>query len=148
MVREAIGRGRMSIVGPPLDTPVTEMEYRRVVAAMSSNGADALIVHDQPENLTNRQLICELAEKAHLPTIYPYREFVETGGLMAYATDFADLYRHGADQIDLIFRGERPADIPFYQARKFELCFNLKTAKALDLTIPPSLLAQADEVIE
>ena len=148
VVREAIERDGMSVVGPALDTPLTDAGYRRVLAAMAQEGADALIVHDQPENLTNRRLICDLAEKGGLPAVYPYSEFVNFGGLMAYAVDLPDIYRHAAGQIDLILKGSKPGDIPFYQASKFELVINLKTARALGLTIPPSLLVRADEVIE
>ena len=82
------------------------------------------------------------------PTIYPIREFVEAGGLMAYSIDLADIYRRLANLIDKILRGDNPADIPFYQPTKFELSINLKTAKALGLEMPAMLLARADEVIE
>jgi len=148
LVREVIQRDGMTVVGPPLDTPLNEAEYRRIVGVMVQSGADSLIVHDQPENITNRQLICRLAEEAYLPAVYPYRTFVEVGGLIAYTADLGDLSRHAADQVDLIFKGAKPRDIPFYQASKFELSLNLRTAKALGLTIPNSLLAQADKVIE
>jgi ABC-type uncharacterized transport system substrate-binding protein len=83
-----------------------------------------------------------------LPAAYPIREFVEAGGLMAYAINYPDLYFRFASFIDKIFKGTKPADLPIEQPTKFELVINLKTAKALGLTIPPSLLARADQVIE
>ena len=95
-----------------------------------------------------RQLIPELAEQARLPAIYPYREFVEAGGLIAYAPDFTDLARRFAEQVHEMLNGAKPGDMPIYQPTKFELVINLKTAKALGLTFPPSVLARADEVIE
>jgi putative ABC transport system substrate-binding protein len=83
-----------------------------------------------------------------LPAIYPWREFTEFGGLMAYGVDLQDIYRHAADQVDQILRGEKPGDIPFVQPTKFELVINLKTAKALSITVPPTVIIAADEVIE
>jgi len=115
---------------------------------MSHDRVGALVVSNDPENFTNRKVIVELAESAGLPAIYPWRENIELGGLMAYAFDPVDLFRHAAHQVDQILKGANPGDIPFYQSAKFELVINLKAAKALSLKIPPSLLARADEVIE
>jgi putative tryptophan/tyrosine transport system substrate-binding protein len=148
MVREVTLKAGISLIGPPLDSPLGEAEYRRVFAAMMQGGAQALLVGDQPENFTNQRLIVELAEMARLPAISAYREYVELGGLMAYAYDLGDMGRGAADQIDQILKGTKPGEIPIYQATKFELSINLKTARTLGLTIPPSLLARADEVIE
>ena len=89
-----------------------------------------------------------MAEEHRLPAIYAYREYVELGGLMAYAVNLMDLFRHAADQIDQILKGANPGEIPFYQPTTFDLVINLKTAKALGIEMPPSLLARADEVIE
>jgi putative tryptophan/tyrosine transport system substrate-binding protein len=115
---------------------------------MREKDVQALIASDLPANLSHRELIVELADRNQLPVIYPFREFVEIGGLIAYGFDVADIWRHSADEIDEILRGRKPSDLPYYQLTKFALIINLKTAKALGLTVPPSLLARADEVIE
>jgi putative tryptophan/tyrosine transport system substrate-binding protein len=125
-----------------------EAEYQRVFRSMVQDGADALIVSDEAEHFTYRAAIAELAAKAGIPALYSYREFVEVGGLMAYSTDLADIYRRLAKITDEILRGANPGDIPFYQPTKFELSINLKTAKALGLEMPAMLLGRADEVIE
>jgi putative tryptophan/tyrosine transport system substrate-binding protein len=108
----------------------------------------ALYVCSDPLTLTNRIRINTLALSARLPTIYGNREFVEAGGLMSYGPNFLDLYRRSASYVDKILRGTKPADIPVEQPTKFDFIVNLLTAKALRLTIPPTLLARADEVIE
>jgi putative ABC transport system substrate-binding protein len=95
-----------------------------------------------------QRLIAELAEKHRLPAMCPYRDYVEAGGLMAYAVDLAELLRRMADDVHQILKGTKPGDIPIYQATKFQLLINLKTAKALGLTIPLTLIGHADEVIE
>jgi putative tryptophan/tyrosine transport system substrate-binding protein len=111
--------------------------------------ADALfVVGATAENYANGRLIVELAEKNRLPTIYPSREFIEVGGLMAYGVDFANLFTHVAGYIDLILKGALPGDIPVYQAAKFELVINMKAAKSIGVTITPALVLRADEVIE
>jgi putative ABC transport system substrate-binding protein len=147
-MREAAQRRGVALVAPPLDGPFVEAEYRRVFATMVQERADGLIVNDQVEHATNRRLIAELAEENRLPAIYAYREQVEAGGLMAYAIDLSALYRHAAEHIDLILKGAKPGEIPYYQATKFELIINVKAARAIGLSIPPSLLLRADEVIE
>ena len=94
-----------------------------------------------------RKRIAELAIKYRLPAIYPQKEFVETGGLMSYGTDLADLYRRAAHYVDKILKGTKPGDLPVQQATKFEFVINLKAAKQIGLTIPPNVLARADRVI-
>jgi putative tryptophan/tyrosine transport system substrate-binding protein len=111
-------------------------------------GADALYVVADPLVNTNRARIHALAMGARLPAIYNAREHVEAGGLISYGPDFTELYRRAADFVDRILRGAKPGDIPVEQPTKFELVINLRTAKALGLEIPPTLLARADEVIE
>jgi putative ABC transport system substrate-binding protein len=110
--------------------------------------ADALYVADDALVTANRTRIVTLALGARLPVIFTNRSFVAAGGLMSYGPNFPDLYRRSADLVDKILRGAKPADIPVEQPRKFDLVVNLTAAKALGLTIPPTLLARADEVIE
>jgi putative ABC transport system substrate-binding protein len=109
---------------------------------------DALYVATDPLVFNNRVRMSTLAMDAGLPTIYGAREYVDSGGLLSYGPNWTDLFRRAAEQVDKILRGAKPADIPVEQPTKFELVINLKTAKALGLTVPPSLLARADEVIE
>jgi putative ABC transport system substrate-binding protein len=103
---------------------------------------------DIEEHVTYRRLIVKLAEETRMPTIYPTHEFVQLGGLMSYGTDFSNLSRLAASDIDLILKGAKPSDIPFRLPTKHELFINVTVAKALGLTIPPTLLARADQVIE
>ena len=98
--------------------------------------------------LSERRRLVDLAAKNRLPTVFPFREFVDAGGLMSYGPNLADLFRRAATYVDKILKGAKPGDLPVEQPTKFELVINLKTAKALGLTIPPSLLARADQVIE
>jgi putative tryptophan/tyrosine transport system substrate-binding protein len=147
-LRDAAQRIGISLVGPPLDAPFQEAEYRRAFAAFSQESVDALTVSSQPENRTNRRLIVELAAEARLPALHPYPEFAHIGGLMAFGVDLADMYRHAADQADQILKSAKAGEIPFYQPTKFTLVINLKTAKALGIPVPPTLLIAADEVIE
>ena len=137
-----------SVLNSPPEGPLQETEYRRVIAAMVQNGADALIVDDSDANTAYRRVIVELAETYRLATMYPLRAFAESGGFMSYGVDVADILRHAAGQVDKVLKGTNPREIPIYQATKFELVINLKTANTLGFTIPPSLLARADEVIE
>jgi putative ABC transport system substrate-binding protein len=110
--------------------------------------AGALTVWTGAMFFSERKRLVDLAAKNRLPAVYPQREFVDAGGLMAYGTDLADLFRRAATYVDKILKGAKPADLPVEQPTKFELVINLKTAKALGLTIPPSLLARADEVVQ
>ena len=110
--------------------------------------ADALYVATDPLVTSNRIRINTLALAARLPTSYGTREYVEAGGLMSYGANQPDLFRRAGDYVDKILRGTKPADLPVEQPTKFELVINLTTAKALGLTVPPTLIARADEVIE
>jgi putative ABC transport system substrate-binding protein len=110
--------------------------------------ANALYVCGNPLTATNRVLINTLALNAHLPTMHANGDFVKAGGLMSYGPNFPDLFRRGGDYVDKILRGAKPADLPVEQPTKFDLVINLKTAKALGLTVPTLLLAQAEDVIE
>jgi putative tryptophan/tyrosine transport system substrate-binding protein len=131
-----------------LDGTINEAAYRRVFTAMVQDRVDSLVVSDQLENIAYRQLIVELAAESRIPAIYPYREFVDLGGFMAYSYDLVGTYRRAADQIDQILKGTKPGEIPFYQQTHFDLVINLNAAKALGLNIPSRLLAIADDVIE
>ncbi|HKA62101.1 MAG TPA: ABC transporter substrate-binding protein [Methylomirabilota bacterium] len=126
----------------------TAAELEGAFAAMARARAQAVLVLIGPIFLAERQRVAELAMKHRLPTISTLKEVPEAGGLMSYGPNQEDLYRRGAIYVDRILRGARPADLPVEQATKFELIVNLKTAKALGLTIPPSLLQRADQVIE
>jgi ABC-type uncharacterized transport system substrate-binding protein len=123
-------------------------EIERVFAVMEQQRPDAVLVSGEGDLYAHRQLIAELAEKNRLPAMCPYRDYVEAGGLMAYAVDLAELLRRMADDVHQILKGAKPGDIPIYQPTKFELLINLKTARALGLTLPPALLALAAEVIQ
>src|SRR5262245_32527296 len=133
----------------PIETPVHGAA--EVVAAMTMLGSQAgagLVVMPDTTTSLHRDKIVALADRYHLPTIYPFRNFVAQGGLMYYGTDLIDLFRRAVDYVDRILRGAKPAELPVQLPTKFELVINLKTAKALGLDVPPSLLARADEVIE
>ena len=110
--------------------------------------AEALSVITDPLMVTNRLHINALAQGARLPTIYPAREYVESGGLISYGANYPDLFRRAAEFVDKILRGAKAFDIPIEQPTKFDLVINLKTAKAIGLAIPGTVLARADEVIE
>jgi len=110
--------------------------------------ADALYVSPIPPNWSNRQAILDLAARQRLPAIYGEKDWIELGGLMSYWTDWVDLRRQAANYVAKILKGAKPADLPIEQPTKFELVINLRTAKALGLRIPPSILARADAVIE
>jgi putative ABC transport system substrate-binding protein len=126
----------------------TSTEYQRAFAEMTRDPLDALIVSSTSELFPYRQLIVELAEKSRLPAIYPFRDYPEAGGLMAYGTDLVELFRRMANDVHQVLNGAKPGDIPIYQPTKFEFLINLKAAKSLGLTLPTALLALADELIE
>jgi putative ABC transport system substrate-binding protein len=119
-----------------------------VLLAMAQEHAGAVIVSYQSENFGYRRAIVGLAEETRLPMVYPFREFVEVGGLMSYGTNIPDAFGRLAGYVDRILKGARPGDLPIYQATKLELILNIKTANALGLPFPTSLLVRADEVIE
>jgi len=135
-------------VGPPVESPIQEAEYRRVFEAMTQEHVDALIVSDQVEHFTQRRLLVKLTDNSRMPALYPVREFVELGGLMAYGVNNIDQFLRAAGYIDKILKGTKPGEIPIYQPTKFELVINLRAAKALGLEVPGILLALADKVIE
>jgi putative tryptophan/tyrosine transport system substrate-binding protein len=125
----------------------TPAEIERVFAEMAGQRPDAILITGEGDLYANRLLIAELAQKYRMPTMCPYRDYVDAGGLMAYTVDLAELLKRMARDVQQILGGVRPGDIPIYQPTKFELLINLKTAKALGLALPPTLLSRADELI-
>jgi putative ABC transport system substrate-binding protein len=123
-------------------------EIERGITALTQSPNSGLIVTTGAYALVHRELILKLAARHRLPAIYPYRSLVTDGGLISYAPDSIDPYRRAAGYVDRILKGEKPADLPVQQPTKYSLVINLKTAKALGLNVPPTLLALADEVIE
>ncbi len=126
----------------------TADEVRASVEAAIKADAAGLVTLGDPLMLSLRRQIADLVAKARLPTIYGNRDFVESGGLMSYGVDRVPLFHRAAEFVDKILKGAKPADLPIEQPTKFELVISMKTAKTLGLTIPPAMLARADEVIE
>jgi putative tryptophan/tyrosine transport system substrate-binding protein len=123
-------------------------EMEREIEQFAREPGGALLVLPDLFTATNRQSIIALAARHRLPAVYPFRYFVASGGLMSYGIEMLETYRQAASYVDRILKGERPGDLPVQQPTKFELVINLKTAQTLGITVPPALLARADEVIE
>jgi putative ABC transport system substrate-binding protein len=123
-------------------------EIEQAITTIASDADGGLIVCPSAITNGNHGLIAELAARYRLPGIYPYRYYVSSGGLVSYGPNLTTEYRRAASYVDRILKGEKPGELPIQQPTKFELVINLKAAKALGLTVPPSLLATADEVIE
>jgi putative ABC transport system substrate-binding protein len=123
-------------------------DFEPLFATMTRNRPESLLVLADTVTVANRQRTVEFAARNRVPAIYEARTFVDTGGLMSYGVDFSDHYRRAAVYVDKILKGAKPAELPVELPTKFELVINLKTAKALGLTIPPSLLLRADQVLE
>jgi putative ABC transport system substrate-binding protein len=138
----------MGVELKPIDLAQSPDEIERAVTALAQSPNGGLIVVVSAASLTHRPLIIALAARHRLPAVYAYRVFVTDGGLITYGPDIATQYRRAAGYVDRILKGEKPADLPVQAPIKYELVINLKTAKALGLTIPPSVLARADEVVE
>jgi putative ABC transport system substrate-binding protein len=143
MAAEALGIKLQSleIMGP---NPDLERAFRTA----TSERAGALIILGSPVLELHRKRVAELAAKSRLPAMYFNSEFVEAGGLMSYSPDLVDLFRRAANYVDKILKGRKPVDLPVEQPTRFELVINMKTAKALGIKIPQSILLQADRVIE
>jgi putative tryptophan/tyrosine transport system substrate-binding protein len=123
-------------------------EIERAVTAFARSPNGGLIATTSALTLLHRDLIIALAARHRLPAVYNRRSYVASGGLISYGSDLVDQYRRAASYIDRILKGEKPADLPVQNPTKYELAINLKTAKALGLAVPPTLLARADVVIE
>ena len=141
-------------LAPLLGVELTPVDVRdagdieRAVAAFARASNGGMVVAPTPVALSYRGIIIELAKRHRLPAVYGNREYVADGSLMSYGPNLLDQYRRAASYVDRILKGEKPADLPVQAPAKYELAINLKTAKALGLDIPPTLLARADEVIE
>ena len=122
-------------------------EFSNAFSAMRKDHVGALIIGPSPMFIGRRQQLADLAAGNRLPTMCSLRVYTRAGGLCSYGPDYPDLFRRSATYVDKILKGAKPADLPVEQPTKFELVINLKTAKTLGLTIPPSVLARADEVI-
>jgi len=123
-------------------------DIERAITTFTEQANGGMIPLPHPLTSNNRELIIALAARYRLPAISPFRYFATAGGVVSYGSDAIDLWRRSASYVDRILRGAKPADLPVQAPTKFELVINLKTAKALDLTVPPTLLSRADEVIE
>jgi len=126
----------------------TPEEFPGAFTAAARDGAEGVLVTIESIFLGQRTRVVELAARHRLPAVYPYREFVDAGGLMAYGPNVASVFQRAATYVDKILKGAKPGDLPVEQPTKFELLINMKTAKTLGLTIPPALLLQVDKVIE
>ena len=124
------------------------LKIERAVATFATETNGGLIAAPHAITFANRDLIVELAARYRLPAVYGFRIFATRGGLISYGTNPIELFRQGASYVDRVLKGAKPADLPAQFPTKYELVINLKTAKALDLTVPPKVLARADEVIE
>ena len=145
--------GDVQIAARTLGLDVALVEIRRaeqIAPGIESlrGRADALYVASDPLLNSNRVRINTLALDLRLPTLHAFREYVEAAGLVSYGPNFLDLFRRAAEYVEKVLRGAKPSDLPVEQPTKFDLVINIKTAKALGLTVPPTLLARADEVIE
>jgi putative tryptophan/tyrosine transport system substrate-binding protein len=123
-------------------------ELERAITDFASTPNSGLMVLIDSFNINNRKSIISLAAKFRVPAVYPFKLFVTAGGLVSYGPDDVDIFRRAASYVDLILKGKNPSELPVQQPTKYELAINLRTAKALDLTIPDKLLALVDDVIE
>jgi putative ABC transport system substrate-binding protein len=154
-VASGIGQfGAVQIMAPSLGVEVSPIDVRdageieRAVAAFASVSNGGLIVTGSALGIAHSKLIAAVAARHKLPAVYPARNYIMAGGLISYGPDTIDQFRRAAGYADRILRGEKPADLPVQAPTKYELVINLKTAKALGLQLPPTVLARADEVIE
>jgi putative ABC transport system substrate-binding protein len=159
MLREpgaaAIGQWAvMQEVARSMNVEVKPIEVReagdieRAVSAFAQSPNSGMVTAVSAGALNHKDLIIKLATQYRLPVVYSYRVFVTSGGLMSYATDIIGQYKRVAGYVDRILKGEKPAELPVQDPNKYELVINLKSAKAIGLTVPPSLLSRADEIIE
>ena len=149
MFWQPVEDGAPSFDVKPIQAPFRDVgEIEHAIEALARDGKGGLMVLPDISATNHRDLIIALAARHRLPAVYPFRYFATSGGLISYGSDVADVYRRAASYVDRILKGEKPGDLPVQAPTKFELVINLKTAKALGLDVPPTLLARADEVIE
>jgi putative ABC transport system substrate-binding protein len=148
MVRDVAQQLKLSMTHVDLGSNLDQAAYSAASDLVEKARPDAMLVSDEPEHLSNRKAVVEIADRARVPAMYPFRDLVLAGGLMAYYRDLAGALRHAADQVGAILKGESPAEIPFYQPTSFLLSINTRTAKKIGLELPATLLASADDVIE
>jgi putative ABC transport system substrate-binding protein len=148
------GLKRAQDAAPQLGVKLSTIDFKSradvpaALDAVAKERPDALFVYPDPITMMERERIAKFALRQRLPTMYAYREFVDAGGLMSYGANDVDMFRLVADQAAQVFGGKAPSDVPVLQARRFELIINMKTARALGLKIPQSLLTRADQLIE
>jgi putative ABC transport system substrate-binding protein len=148
MVREVAQQLKLSMTHVDLGNSLDAAAYSAASDLVDNAKPDMMVVCDEPEHLAYGKVLVEIAERARIPAMYPFRDLALAGGLMAYYRDLTGALRHAADQTAAILKGESPAEIPFYQPTSFLLTINTKAAKKIGLELPPTLLAQADDVIE
>ncbi|MGH1569850.1 ABC transporter substrate-binding protein [Methylobacterium sp. P31] len=146
-VKAAAEKTGIELVGPAVENPHRQSDYIKAFSEVSKR-SDAILVSSAAENRTHGKLIVQLAQDNRLPALYPYRAYVNDGGLMAHDLDITDIWTRAADQIAWIFRGEKPGDIPIYQPRQYHLIINMEAAKAIGFDFRQDLIAMADEVID
>lgn len=137
---------RLTAIGP--ESPVTDESYRQAFAEIDRDRPDAIFVTEAEQSYQRAQLVVELINKTRIPALYPAREYAEAGGLVSYAIDVESLYRYLAHQWVAVLQGRPVSEIPFYRVNKLDLIVNLRSAAAQGITVPPSLISQADEIIE
>jgi putative tryptophan/tyrosine transport system substrate-binding protein len=147
-VRQAAQKLGLSLVSAIVNSPYNEAEYRRTLSAIQPDRPDGITLSDEGVHFKNRFLLVQLLQQVRIPAIYTYREQVEAGGLMAYACDLKSAIRTQVRQVVEVLHGANPGDMPYFQADRFELVINLKTANELGLEMPAGLVAGAVAVIE
>ena len=147
-IRAAAGTMGLPLVVSLLEFGASEADYRAAIESIVNDGANAIMVVDSADVLRNSTLIARLVGEFKLPSMFTFLEPVEAGGLIAYSFDLVELYKRAANNINAILEGAKPGDIPFYQASKFELSINLKAAEQLGISVPPALVASADNIID
>jgi putative tryptophan/tyrosine transport system substrate-binding protein len=148
MVKQAAETLKLSLLHIDLGNSLNEGAYKAAYDSVAKAGAELLLVSDEPQHLPNSKVLVGIAAKAQIPAMYPFRDLVVAGGLMAYYRDLFDAFRQVADQVAQILDGGNPAEMPFRQPTFFKLSISTKAARAIGIIVPPTLLASADEVIE